>query len=125
MAKMGAFVGPKHLVTRAHLGPMASRAWAGAHAARDTASFGRLHPPLPLRRLGAPTLRDACIQFVLSEHKNEVIEHPAFQQEFQSYPNLLIPIIKAAPSLSASPPAKRQRIEAPVTHQFEDQGGAP
>jgi hypothetical protein len=71
-------------------------------------------------RFGAPTLRDACIQFVLSEHKNDVIDHPAFQQEFHSFPSLLIPIIKAAPSLSSSPPAKRQRIEAPLINQFEE-----
>jgi len=62
-------------------------------------------------RFEAPLLQKACINYILGPDKAEVIEHPTFRQELESFPCMLFPIIKAAPSL-ASPPAKRARTES-------------
>ena len=45
-------------------------------------------------RFDAPLLRQACINYILGENKNEVIEHPTFKQELEAYPLMLLPIIK-------------------------------
>jgi hypothetical protein len=65
-------------------------------------------------RFGAPVLRESCVQFILGEHKDDIIEHPGFQQELQAYPSLLLPIIRAAPSIGAGMdrPLKKQRTDA-------------
>uniref|UniRef100_A0A7S2W1Z2 BTB domain-containing protein n=1 Tax=Rhizochromulina marina TaxID=1034831 RepID=A0A7S2W1Z2_9STRA len=65
-------------------------------------------------RFEAPLLQKACINYILGPEKNDVIDHPTFKQELESYPLMLFPIIKAAPTLSNSPPAKRQRTDVPA-----------
>lgn len=51
-------------------------------------------------RFEAPVLREACIRYILGPDKQDVIDHPTFKAELESYPLMLFPIIKAAPTLS-------------------------
>jgi hypothetical protein len=50
-------------------------------------------------RYDAPVLREACIAYILGPDKPQVLEHPSFKAELEAYPLMLVPIIKAAPTL--------------------------
>ena len=62
-------------------------------------------------RFDAPLLREACINFILGPQKEACLSHPSFKSELESYPPMLFPIIRAAPSVDALllPPSKCQR----------------
>lgn len=36
----------------------------------------------------------ACIKYILGPDKHEIIDHPTFRQELETYPLMLFPIIK-------------------------------
>jgi len=72
-------------------------------------------------RFDAPLLRDKCIEYILGPNKNDVISHPTFKQELETYPFMLFPIIqKAGPCGSPEPPLKRQRTETQAVIRTHD-----
>ena len=61
----------------------------------------------------AERLSRACIEFIM-ENIREVTGNASFLEEMKHYPNLCIPILKAAADLIPEPAHKKARTEAPT-----------